>query len=137
MKQSTNCLSFEFFLNDFPWIHWIQWIVTKYKIWMAMRNTLYLVIVIFSDKVTKMKFLLLCLDRYLFNVVSGNIYLPRCSKENVLSITITGNVTTCMSRKVVLVVTILFLDFVIIHWIRWIQWHSFRSTVMTSGARLF
>ena len=34
---------------------------------------------------------------YLFSVLSGNRYLPRCSKENVLSITITGNVT--MSRS--------------------------------------
>ena len=51
----------------------------------------------------------------MFSVVSGNRYLPRGSKENILSITITGNVTTCMSRKVVLVVTILFLDFVMIH----------------------
>ena len=53
---------------------------------------------------------LLCLNRYLFSVVNGNRNLPRCSKENVLSITITENVT--MSRYVVLVV---FLDFVMIH----------------------
>ena len=74
---------------------------------------------------SKNDFLLLCLDMYLFSVVSGYRYLPRGSKENVLSITITRNVT--MSRKAVLVVTILFLDFVMIHWIHWIQWHSFRK----------
>ena len=50
------------------------------------------------------------LNRYLFSVVNGNRYLPRGSKENVLSITITENVT--MPRYVVLVV---FLDFVVIH----------------------
>ena len=36
--------------------------------------------------------LLLYLDRYLFSVVSGNRYLRRVSKENVLSTTITGNI---------------------------------------------
>ena len=66
---------FEFFLNDFRWIHWIQWIVTKHKIGMVTRNTPCLVIIIFWDEVVKMKFLLLCLDRYLFNVVNGNRYL--------------------------------------------------------------
>ena len=40
-------------------------------------------------------------------------YLPRGSKENVLSITITGNVT--MYKYAMLVVTVLFLDFVMIH----------------------
>ena len=50
-------------------------------------------IVIFSDDVVEIKFLLLCLDRYVFSVVSGNRYLSRGNNENVLSITITGNVT--------------------------------------------
>ena len=47
------------------------------------------------------------------SVGSGNRYLPRGINENVLSITITGNVT--VSTYEVLVVTILFLDFVMIH----------------------
>ena len=38
-------------------------------------------------------YILLCLDRYLFSVVSGNRYLSNGSKENVLSTTITGNIT--------------------------------------------
>ena len=46
-------------------------------------------------------------------LVSGNRYLPRGSKEKVLSITITGNII--MSRYAVLAVAILFLDFVMIH----------------------
>ena len=44
---------------------------------------------------------------------SGNRYLPRGSNENVLSISVTGNVT--ISRYLVLVVTVLFLDLVMIH----------------------
>ena len=40
-----------------------------------------------------MNFLLLCLDRYLFSVISDNKYLPKGSKENVISTTITGNIT--------------------------------------------
>ena len=60
---------------------------------MITRNTPHLLTVIFSDEVIKMNFLPLCLDRYLFSVVSGNRYLFRGSKENVLSITITGNIT--------------------------------------------
>ena len=88
--------------------------MTKHKIGMVTRNTPHLVIVIFSDEVVKMIFLLLCLDGYLFIVVIVVIrYLPRGSKENVLSITITGNVT--MYKYAMLVVTVLFLDFVMIH----------------------
>ena len=56
----------------------------------------HLEIVIFADEVVKIKFLQLFLDGYLFIVVIGNRYLPRGGKENVLYITITGNVT--MSR---------------------------------------
>ena len=62
---------------------------------MVTRNTPHLVIGIFLDEV-RIKFLLLCLDRYLFSVVSGNRYLPMGSKENVVSSTTSGNVT--MSR---------------------------------------
>ena len=66
----------------------------KAHIWNGYREYQeYLVIVIFSDDLVEIKFLLLCLDRYLFSVVSGNRYLPRGSKENVLSTTITGNIT--------------------------------------------
>ena len=50
------------------------------------------------------------MDRYLICVVSGNRYLSRGYKENVLSTTNTRNIT--MSRYVVPVVTII--NFVII-----------------------
>ena len=59
-----------------------------------------------------MKFLFLPLDRYLFRVASDKRYLPRGSKENVLSISVIGYVTVC--RWVSPVVTIPFLDFVTI-----------------------
>ena len=65
--------------------------MTKNKIGMVTMKT-----PIFSDEVVKMNILLLCLDRYLFSVVSVNRYLLRDSKDNVLLTTITGTVT--MSR---------------------------------------
>ena len=67
--------------------------MTMYKIRMVTRNTTHLVIVIFSCEVEKMKFLLLCLDRNLFCVVSSNRYLPRGSNETILSVAITVNIT--------------------------------------------
>ena len=70
--------------------------MTKLDIGMVTRNVPRLVIVIFSDEVVKISILLLFLDRYLFIVVSGNRYLPRGSKEIVLSTIITMNIT--MSR---------------------------------------
>ena len=49
---------------------------------------------IFRYEVVQMTFLLLCLVRYLFRMAHGNRYLPggTCSTEDVLSITIVGNV---------------------------------------------
>ena len=67
--------------------------MTKHKIGMVTRNASYLIIVVLSDEVVKINFLLLCLDRYLFSMVGHNRYLLRSSKENVLSTAITGNVT--------------------------------------------
>ena len=69
--------------------------MTKHNIGMVTRNTPNLIIVIISEKAVKLKFCVLCLDRYLFSVVSGNKYLHRGSKENVLSTIISGNVTMC------------------------------------------
>ena len=60
----------------------------KAQIGMVTRNMPHLVIVIFSDEVVKLNFSLPCLDWYLFSVLSGNRYLPRGSRENVLSTTI-------------------------------------------------
>ena len=57
---------------------------------------------------SKINFLLLPLDRFLFNVVSGDRYL--CN--------ITGN--AIVSKWIILVVAIVRLDFEMIHWIQWI-----------------
>ena len=54
---------------------------------------LYQTIDMFSDEIVKIKFLLLFLVRYLLCVAHGNRYLPRGSKEDVLSITIAVNVS--------------------------------------------
>ena len=56
-------------------------------------NALCLAIDIFPDKAGKKTFLLLHLGEYLFTVVHGNRYLPKDSKEYVISITIVGNVS--------------------------------------------
>ena len=55
---------------------------------MATRDILQ---VTFLDVVVKKKFPLLPVDWYLFEVVTGNRYLPRGSNENALFITSTGN----------------------------------------------
>ena len=67
----------------------------KHKIGKVTRNTPHLLIVILSDEAVKMIFLLLCLDRYLFSVLPLGRYLLPLTKENVLSTTITLNVTMC------------------------------------------
>ena len=64
--------------------------MTKHKIGSVTRNTPCLAKIIFSDEVIK---IFTTVDRCLFSVVNGNGYLHRGSKENVLSTTITGNIT--------------------------------------------
>ena len=66
--------------------------MTKFKSGMVTRNTLCLVKATFLGKVVKAKFLLLLVDRYLFNVVTDDRHIPRDSKETALSATITENV---------------------------------------------
>ena len=80
---------------------------------MVTRDILHLTIVVFFDAVVKKNCQLLPVDWYLFQVVTGNRYLPRGSNENALFITSTGNVSA--TRWVIPLVTILILDFVIIH----------------------
>ena len=56
--SSTISGLFEFFLNDFHWIWWIQWIKTKSKSTsMVTRDTPYLTIDTFQDVVVKKIFL--------------------------------------------------------------------------------
>ena len=77
---------------------------------MVTRDIIHLSIVTFLDVVVKF-FTLLPVDWYLFQVVTGNSYLPRGSNENALFIT--GKVS--VSRWVITLVTIPLLDFVMIH----------------------
>ena len=65
------------------------------------------------DVVVKKNFQLLSVSCYLFRVVSSNRYRPRGSNENTLYITSTGDVS--VSRWVITLVTILLLDFIMIH----------------------
>ena len=60
---------------------------------MVIWDALCTAIDIFPDEVGKKNFLLLHLDEYLFSVAHANRYLPRGSKENVLTITIVMNVS--------------------------------------------
>ena len=71
----------------------------KSKSWIVTRDT----IDIFPDKGGKKNFLLPHLGGHLFCVAHGNRYLPRSSKENVLSITIAGNVS--VTRQVIPLIT--------------------------------
>ena len=62
-----------------------------------------------------MELLLLCLVRYLFSMVHANRFLPRSSKEDVLSrsIIIVGNVS--IARQTMPLVATPLLDYVMIH----------------------
>ena len=80
---------------------------------MITRDTPYLTTETFPDVVVKKKFPLLSLGWYPFRVVSHNEYLTRGSYGNAHSITINGNVYA--ASWVIPLVTIPFLDFVMIH----------------------
>ena len=80
---------------------------------MVTKDILHLTKVTFLDVVVKKNFPLLPIDWYLFQVVIGNRYIPRGSNENSLFINSTGNVS--VTRWVITLVTILLLDFVMIH----------------------
>ena len=87
--------------------------MTKSMTSMVTRDILHLTIVTFLDLVVKKNFPLIPVDWFLFQVVTGNRYLPRGSNENALFIISTGNVS--VSRWVINLVTIPLLDFVMIH----------------------
>ena len=80
---------------------------------MVTRDILHLTIVTFLDVVVKRLFPLLPVDWYLFQVVTGNRYLPRDNNENARFITSTGNVS--VSRWVITLATVSLLDFVMTH----------------------
>ena len=80
---------------------------------MVTRDTPYLTIDTFLDVVVKKIFPLLSLGWYLFTVVYHNRYLTRGSNGNACSVTMNGNVSAAI--WVIPLVTIPFLDFVMIH----------------------
>ena len=61
----------------------------------------------------KMTFVLLPSGKYLFSAVSDNGYITGSNKENVLSIAISANVSD--AKKTILLITIPFLDFLMIY----------------------
>ena len=68
---------------------------------------------------------LLPLVRYPLWLTTVNRYHPRDSKGNFFFTTKSKNVSVV--RCGMFLVTILLLDFILIHWIQWIQWKSFRE----------
>ena len=69
-------------------------------------------VTLFLDEVVKLTFVLLPLDMYLFSGVSDNKNLLRGSNGNVLSITITGNVSVI--GQITPLAAMSLLDFIII-----------------------
>ena len=120
--SSLGKWTFKFFLNNFPWIQRIQWIMIKSKKSMIAGYILHLTIDTSLDVVVKNDIPLLSAGWYLFRVVSGNRYIPRGSNENALCITSISNVF--IASWVIPLVTILILDLAMIHWI---QGNSFRK----------
>ena len=116
----------EFSLNGFHWIHWTQWILTKSKSGMVTRDSPYLTTDIFLYAAVKKRnfYYFLCFGICLKGL-SFNRHQTRDSNGNALSITKTSDVF--VAWWVLPLVTRLFLDFVMIHWIRWIQRRSFRE----------
>ena len=80
---------------------------------MITRDPPYLTVDTFLEVVVKMEIPLLSLVCYMVNMVSDTRYLPRGSNENTLCITTTGYVF--VNRWAIPLVTIPFLDFVMIH----------------------
>ena len=115
----------EFSLNDFPWIQWIQSIMTKSKTSMVTRDTTQPATDTLPGLVIKSVYSLLLLGRYLLPLTTLNRYQPTDSSGKLLFTTVLRNISVVRYR--ISLVTILLLDLVMIHWIRWIQRKSFRE----------
>ena len=118
-------VTFEFSLNDFPWIQRIQWIMTKSKSSMVTRGITHLATDTLPVLVIQSVFSLLPLGRYPLPITTPSRYQPIACSGKLLYTTILRNVTFVRCRMSL--VTILLLDLVMIHWIRWIQRKSFRE----------
>ena len=106
-------LIFEFSLNDFHWIQWICWIMTKSKNSMVTRNNTQLVTYTLPVAVIKIIFPPPVMVRYLLSFTPVNCYLTRCSWEHLIFATTSGNISVISC--VVSLVTILLLDVLIFH----------------------
>ena len=118
-------VSLEFFLNEFHWIQRIQWIMTKSKSGMVTKVITHLLTDTLLVLVIKSAFSLLPLGRYLLPVTTRNRYQSTGSSGKFFFTTTLRNVTIVRCRM--FQVTILVLDFVLIHWIHWIQRNPFRK----------
>ena len=99
--------------------------MTKSKNGMVTRNNTQLATCTLPVVVIKITFLLLVLVRYLLLFTPVNSYLTRCSWENLIFATTSGNISVI--RYGVSQVTIPLLDLLIFHWIKWIHRKSFRE----------
>ena len=112
----------EFSLNDFHWIQWFHWIMTKSKNGMVTRNGTKLATCTLPVAVIKITFLALVLVRYLLPFSPVNCYLNRCIWVNLILAIVSGNVSA--NSYGVSLVTIPLLDLLIF---QSIQWKSFRE----------
>ena len=119
--------SMEFFLNEFPWIQRIQRIMTKSQSGMVTKEITLLTTNTLSVLVIQSAFSLLQLDGYLLLITTSNRYQPRDSSRKIVLTTTLSN-TSIVSYGMSLV-TILFLDLIMVHWIRWIQRNPFRKNL--------
>ena len=105
-----------FFLNGFHWIQQIQWSMTKSKNGMVTRSITQSASDILPFLVMECPLPLLPLVRYPLRSTTVNRYHPRDSNGNIFFTTTSRNVSVV--RYGVSLVTILLLDFVMIHWIQ-------------------
>ena len=82
-----------FSLNDFHWIQWIHWIMTKFKNSMVTRNSTQLATCTLPVEVMKITFPSLALVGYLLPFTSANEYQTRCSRDILFFATASGNVS--------------------------------------------
>ena len=127
LDNKANLKALEFFLNEFPWI---QWTMTKSKSGLVTKRYYP-----FGNKYITSASNIKCI----FITISGYIsvanhhcdrYQPMDGSGNFLFTTTSRGVSNVRSRMSL--VTILLLDFVMIHWIGWIQRRSFRENSIVS-----
>ena len=122
----------EFFLNEFPWIQRIQRIMAKSQSGMVTKGITQLATNTLPVLVIQSAFSLLQLGGYLLSITTLNRYQPRDSSRKIFFTTTSSN-TSILSYGMSLV-TILFLDLIMVHWIRRIQRNPFRKNSIARSA---